>query len=1222
MPNFIEDGTSLEDEKNDGVLRPDIPVDQKVRASDWNGHRQALLDTQGVLRGANWYGLTARGSDPTPGVDNYLWLDDDGALHLVVDGVDTPIGANEVATDFVRVTDYGAVGDGVTDDRAAIQAAYDDAKAQRVNLLITPGTFRVSAYLDIADGVGMRVYGAPGAVMLYASDDVGVATDAIATTDGTARSCFLVRNCHNMHFDGITFQGGTTRALTTNIGVGVYQTQSTGTLITRCTSLDGGALHHQDALADVVGTGDSFTVSTGVATIVDSAGLFLPSMVGLDIRTDSMTNACNNRVYRIASFVSSTTITVAAVDGVTETSSFTWEIYNADGATKILYCASKRQANLLTLAGSSKLLFCEFEQPDTKDLAGIVGSFSRSGTTMTVTCPKGSWDHTVVGRRFYPNNSTTPSNDADASGFVILSATKRTRFTPATLTYTNASGATEAGARTVGSPTTWWIPGGERVAIGKGATGIAKSGDTITLETSTDVFVAGDVDKAIRVARATSSGNNGSFTITAVTSPRIVTFENANGASETFAGVVTVDEFDAVGAQFTGRGSTHFVYVFAGSDITTGRENIEIAHNTFRNCRRTGVKVSGSSTPLRNVSTHHNTFVECGQAYVGGADDAQEHSNLTFDHNTMINCGTGRPGWSDAVAVQYFGCDQSGGTGNIYRYTRPTITKVDGRDTLAGLYAMQATRFLEGASQPLTNFHFNDTKLSIDYDSTLPSLNVSTGVAIQDCGQVNYYSDNGVLSGLVDFDTGALTINIVAVAKTATRTTGSWYADGFAPGRGVNLTGFTNGGNNTTKTIQSMTDTVLTFTSASGLVDESGNGNEHAVYRTMTLTNNTGLGGNFSQSLVGAEIRLYGSANPANAVTKTVLGVAGTTTLTFDNPAGVAGGSAAGTYRIKVPNRGSTCSVIGIQNDGAAELAAGSAFNVAPVFLDVQSNNGLILFEAGSVRPLVDRFFVVGHINNTAAIQVSATTAWPCIGTGGIAGGGNSINGVQFKGDVGVGVDSFTSVDHPLLGLRGVCRPTDGKAEVVIAYGARLVNGDSFGFSGSVLVYDTTIGTSHSGLLFSDVAGMTFILNALAAAEDYGSTLNAGVTTGHIRAHSAAASAGADEKYFDTFDVLNPTALVVLRNRVAGSEVILYSQGEADSVGPTVQKRAVAWSPLMDLIGGVDLVAVNPTSAATLRDGWYLEREATHAGTNVGCCEVLKFLVEPDPADEYRWRKR
>lgn len=77
--------------------------------------------------------------------------------------------------------------------------------------------------------------------------------------------------------------------------------------------------------------------------------------------------------------------------------------------------------------------------------------------------------------------------------------------------------------------------------------------------------------------------------------------------------------------------------------------------------------------------------------------------------------------------------------------------------------------------------------------------------------------------------TGVQTIDVVAAAKTFTRTAGSFVTNGFVAGRAVAMSGFTNGGNNATFTIETVTALVITVTDDTGLVNESGGGDEVAA---------------------------------------------------------------------------------------------------------------------------------------------------------------------------------------------------------------------------------------------------------------------------------------------------------------------------------------------------------------------------------------------------------
>lgn len=94
-------------------------------------------------------------------------------------------------------------------------------------------------------------------------------------------------------------------------------------------------------------------------------------------------------------------------------------------------------------------------------------------------------------------------------------------------------------------------------------------------------------------------------------------------------------------------------------------------------------------------------------------------------------------------------------------------------------------------------------------------------------------------------DTGAdEDIDVVASAGTFTRTTGSYITEGFVVGHRITTSGFTVAGNNTTKTIASVTATVITVTDVSGLVDESiGGGNERVLAIGADFSSDNATGG-------------------------------------------------------------------------------------------------------------------------------------------------------------------------------------------------------------------------------------------------------------------------------------------------------------------------------------------------------------------------------------------
>ena len=97
----------------------------------------------------------------------------------------------------------------------------------------------------------------------------------------------------------------------------------------------------------------------------------------------------------------------------------------------------------------------------------------------------------------------------------------------------------------------------------------------------------------------------------------------------------------------------------------------------------------------------------------------------------------------------------------------------------------------------------------------------------------NTWIDNlCVADGLIaygDIDSGTLTCTVAASAGTFTVTaggSGDLTDDGFRIGQSFTASGYTNGGNNTTKTISSVNVTTIIVTDNTGLVDESGTGDE------------------------------------------------------------------------------------------------------------------------------------------------------------------------------------------------------------------------------------------------------------------------------------------------------------------------------------------------------------------------------------------------------------
>lgn len=100
---------------------------------------------------------------------------------------------------------------------------------------------------------------------------------------------------------------------------------------------------------------------------------------------------------------------------------------------------------------------------------------------------------------------------------------------------------------------------------GNGASGIAGTAPTMTLNTSTSLFVASDVGKYIVITGASSTGNNGYFPITAFNSSTSITYTNASGVAQSgYVGTayVVASIFQRSNGNFAGAGNTNIVRNF------------------------------------------------------------------------------------------------------------------------------------------------------------------------------------------------------------------------------------------------------------------------------------------------------------------------------------------------------------------------------------------------------------------------------------------------------------------------------------------------------------------------------------------------------------------------------------------------------------------------------------------------------------------------------------
>ncbi len=1102
----------------------------------------------------------------------------------------------------VSAKTQGAVGDDTTDDRAALMAGAAAAYALGAKFHLPKPTakYKVSKYLDFAGYNNLRITG-DSAVIRYASDDVAVTTDATATSVAMARSAILLRYCTNTTFEGVTFEGGTSSDLSVlQQGSGVYATHCVNTTLLGCNALNGRSIFVQDALVASTGTGDSIAVSAGIVTLTDAAAAFVAGHEHRFVTIAGATNESNNGKFKITARTSST-VTYANADAVNETSSFTWEIDDNDRITKIIggYSYGIRGntfgAHDFTVNGHT------FEHPDTNDATGIGDSFTLAGTVVTLKDFSTRIKKTHVGKYIKIAGSTSAANDGL---YLITGVTIATTTTPAAITYVNASGVTELFTGT------WWIPCGEKTGIGNGASALAFATPIMTLTSSTAVFTAADVGRNIRIANATTSNNNGLFTILSVTSSSTLTYSNVSGASETFAKTWTIDSYDRAGSSSAAFGASHFIYGFAG------RTNWKITNCTFLNCREVGVKFSGSSSPMSYHSVNGNTFIECAGATLFGADDSQEHTGFQFCNNTVIDCSTGRVGWATGSSVSILGSRNVSISNNNFHYTRNSMGAVDGRG-VGAISAITASRLSAGISQPCEDVDVYNNRFTCDMDSTAVGSVFSSGIIVgTGIGLRAHYRTGGTLTNSATF-TGNTNDTLTAVSPST---------HNFATGQTVILTT-----SNTLPAPLAVLTTYYvinltsgTFKLASTLADAlagtpidittTGTGTHTATSAIVRLTDTSAA---FTQQLVGRTIAIVNSASGNNDITNVVVdSVPSSTVLTYTNAAATTSNAVvAGTYRIW-PGKTNTSTNNSAKPGGGGGLRIyGNYFDCAST-IAVQTNNcvGTEIYNnthalgsiqvVGDVNPWVYNNRLLVNNTGSAMIRFDSGTSWPVEFDNKVTNTQGLTSSVSSR-DWGIGVDSTTVCDYPLLGKRGRVRPSGAYEECVVAYGSSHVDGDTILVVGTTLTYKTS---SPSATQFNSFASFLTAVNLIsgATAADYGTGFSSGdVTTQHARIRRTAQSSADAGTMLVRSNVLNPTALVILRNH-ASSTAFEWGRGAGtpSTAGPIVDKTPV-WSPCASFSSTVTLVPDTSGARAVLEGAKAMGRVVFPAKANLVDTETI-----------------
>jgi hypothetical protein len=1061
------------------------------RVTGGAGDIEALTGTQATTL-LDAFTSVLKGLVPPSGGGTSNFLRADGAWSAVA----------SVAYYNPKDSTYGAVGDGVTNDRTAIQNCIDAAIAAGVGVLFPAGTYVVNGYLDVNGARGLHIMGTSGATIRYASDDTSILADSVALSNAHARSAFYLRNCVNVKISDLTFVGGDKTNLTTdNVGNAVSARYSIGTTVERCTARGGYAIFAEDATTDLAGTGDSLTNASGTVTVTDTAGSFVSGHVGRRITISGSTNQQNNGSFIITTYVSAQEIKYTNANAVTETSSFTWSIDCGDRGARILNCRSENTRGPIVPTNDTAIIGCWFERPLTVDACGLVDEFSFSAGTVTLTDKAARFLPSHHGKIITIAGATSGGNNVQKV-LTYISSTQ--------VSYTNASGVTEYAP--YGGACTWWIANGERVGFGAGASSIAVAAGVVTFTAAASAFSSTDVGMPIRIAYASNAANEGCFAITEYVSPTVVKFANASAVNENFAGIWSVDGFDNAVQSGTTYGSSHGVYVFAG------RTGVVVQACTFRGLRTTCVKASGSSLPVRNVTVSGCVAYECGEFFNAGADDYQEHSGLICDNNILFDVATSTPGRSQSLAISILGARNVSITNNKLHYSRNAIGSVDGRGN-SGVFGIQCS----SGGQGLEDLTVSGNKFTVDDTNCTLNNVLNTAIDVRNVGRRSKWNTGGTLT-------------------------------------------------------------------------KAGN--------VMTLTD----AGYFTAQDVGKYIELSLSPDAGNRGSFVIETVPNANTCTFTNAAGVGAGADAGTWRMYGRFGFLGAAYIGANHiHSAAQVAIYSRNNVGPEIVDNTISNGGI-YISGCATPRVMRNREIATNTQTSKIRLFEGTSWPIVAENTIT---NQALGSSPGFDMGVGDSGGTATDYPLLGVVGRCVPTEGRPEVVVAYGSDHAPGDYIVVDGNTFTY---VASAPGANQFSTFAELVALIEALAnyTCADYGAPYT--VTTQHLRIRRSVASTTAN-LFAVTSNALNPTALVMLRNS-AGGHTSCQSRGEETGAG--VGALSVIWSPCCAYTGGVTLWPDNAAGQTLLQANGY---RSVKAQNDAGACEVVNH-GDAAGTETFRWAVR
>lgn len=228
MANFVNGGVPLNNGKSNNNALP-VASDKGLTAAEWNETQSWLDDLRNWLVGAVYFGLAQSGEGVSATNKAKLRLASAGSGRIA-NTLQASINGGifkSMMPDYIHVRDYGAVGDGSTNDATAIQAAFDAAFADGKPVVFDAKTYLVNSELKVLVkhvtvlGQGpQRTFFKAGAAMRAVlrlgvdsgetgADTQGVFRDFAINGNRNAKYGLMLLRCSNSTFSDVTASGCT-----------------------------------------------------------------------------------------------------------------------------------------------------------------------------------------------------------------------------------------------------------------------------------------------------------------------------------------------------------------------------------------------------------------------------------------------------------------------------------------------------------------------------------------------------------------------------------------------------------------------------------------------------------------------------------------------------------------------------------------------------------------------------------------------------------------------------------------------------------------------------------------------------------------------------------------------------------------------------------------------------------------------------------------------------